>query len=144
MPLVHSTKNVKTIDLTVGQRLPPNLWTVITRYIFYVLLCVSGSYEYDNSQDEVNVFVVRLAGLRIHAPLRRLKVGNTMPLFAVGITSEAETPHAFGSANPALTFAWTINSQQVTTGPLIRTFWWVWYGRCLIPLETGIDWIPDF
>ena len=57
-----------------------------------------------------------MAGLRIHAPLRRLKVGNTMPLFAVGIASEAETPHAFGSANPALTFAWTINSQQVDEG----------------------------
>ena len=64
-------------------------------------------------QDEVNVFVVRLVGLRIHAPLRRLKVGNVMPTYAVGITSEAETPHAFGSANPALSFVWTINSKQV-------------------------------
>ena len=59
------------------------------------------------------MFVVRLLGLRIHAPLRRLKVGNTMPLYAVGVTSEAETPHAFGSANPALSFSWSINSKQV-------------------------------
>ena len=69
------------------------------------------------------MFVVRLAGLRIHAPLRRLKVGNSMPLFAVGVSSDAETPHAFGSANPALTFAWSINSQQVTSLLALRLYW---------------------
>ncbi|KAK3608986.1 hypothetical protein CHS0354_020538 [Potamilus streckersoni] len=64
------------------------------------------------SQDEVTVNVVRLTGIRIHAPLTQIQTGTTMPLFAVGLT-EHETPFTFANANPPLNFKWTVNKKAV-------------------------------
>ncbi|KAL4239760.1 hypothetical protein ACF0H5_000563 [Mactra antiquata] len=64
------------------------------------------------SQDEVTVNVVKLIGVRIHAPLTRLQTGTTMPLYAVGLT-EHETPFTFGSAMPPLSFKWSVNKKDV-------------------------------
>ncbi|KAL3841492.1 hypothetical protein ACJMK2_019630 [Sinanodonta woodiana] len=64
------------------------------------------------SQDEVTVNVVRLTGIRIHAPLTQIQTGTTMPLFAVGLT-EHETPFTFANTNPPLNFKWTVNKKAV-------------------------------
>ena len=62
-------------------------------------------------QDEVNVHVVELDGIKIFAPLKRLQTGTQMPLYAMG-TNEYETPFAFGSALPPLSFKWSINNKE--------------------------------
>ncbi|WAR01840.1 PO210-like protein, partial [Mya arenaria] len=64
------------------------------------------------SQDEAIVNVVRLVGVKIHAPLTRLQSGTTMPMFAVGLT-EHETPFMFGASVPPFSFKWTVNKKDV-------------------------------
>ncbi|XP_052218938.1 nuclear pore membrane glycoprotein 210-like isoform X2 [Dreissena polymorpha] len=64
------------------------------------------------SQDEAIVNVVRLTGIRIHAPLTRLQSDTMMPLYAVGLT-EHETPFMFGNSIPPLSFHWSVDKKDV-------------------------------
>ncbi|XP_064601442.1 nuclear pore membrane glycoprotein 210-like [Liolophura sinensis] len=64
------------------------------------------------SQDQVDVHVVMLSGIKIHAPLTRIQKNSEMPLYAVGVT-EHETPFTFGSVSPPLIFTWTVTNKDV-------------------------------
>uniref|UniRef100_UPI00398F7D21 nuclear pore membrane glycoprotein 210-like isoform X1 n=2 Tax=Pristiophorus japonicus TaxID=55135 RepID=UPI00398F7D21 len=64
------------------------------------------------SQDEVTVEVIRLKGIKIHAPVTRLRTGTQMPVYAIGVTS-CQTPFSFGNAVPGLTFHWTTTKREV-------------------------------
>ncbi|XP_068603355.1 nuclear pore membrane glycoprotein 210 [Brachionichthys hirsutus] len=64
------------------------------------------------SQDQVEVEVVQLIGVRIRAPATRLKAGAQMPVYVMGLTS-SQTPFSFGSALPPLTFHWSTNKRDI-------------------------------
>ncbi|KAJ8257931.1 hypothetical protein GJAV_G00191270 [Gymnothorax javanicus] len=64
------------------------------------------------SQDQVEVEVVQLRGIRIQAPITRMQTGTQMPVYVMGMTS-SETPFCFGSALPGLTFHWSITKRDV-------------------------------
>ncbi|XP_068018721.1 nuclear pore membrane glycoprotein 210 [Melanerpes formicivorus] len=62
-------------------------------------------------QDQVEVEVVQLAAVRIHAPITRMKTGTQMPVYVMGITS-SQTPFSFGSAVPGLAFHWSVTKRD--------------------------------
>ncbi|XP_078404042.1 nuclear pore membrane glycoprotein 210-like [Cetorhinus maximus] len=64
------------------------------------------------SQDEVTVNVIQLKGIKIHAPVTRLRTGTQLPVYAIGVTS-CQTPFSFGNAVPGLTFHWTTTKREV-------------------------------
>ncbi|XP_063002325.1 nuclear pore membrane glycoprotein 210-like [Elgaria multicarinata webbii] len=64
------------------------------------------------SQDQVDLEVVQLRGIRIHAPATRLITGTKMPVYVIGLTSTV-TPFSFGNAAPALSFHWTMSKRDV-------------------------------
>ncbi|KAJ8036585.1 hypothetical protein HOLleu_20604 [Holothuria leucospilota] len=64
------------------------------------------------SKDIVNVFVIELSGIKIHAPLHRLETGTLMPAYAMG-TNDQETPFTIGAAKPGLQFFWTSSNSDV-------------------------------
>ncbi|XP_032901430.1 nuclear pore membrane glycoprotein 210-like [Amblyraja radiata] len=64
------------------------------------------------SQDEVTVEVIRLKGIKIHAPVTRLRTGTQVPVYVTGITS-SQTPFSFGNGVPGLTFHWTTTKREV-------------------------------
>ncbi|GCC24624.1 hypothetical protein chiPu_0003026 [Chiloscyllium punctatum] len=64
------------------------------------------------SKDEVTVNVIQLRGIKIHAPVTRLRTGTQLPVYVVGVTS-CQTPFTFGSAVPGLTFHWTTTKREV-------------------------------
>ncbi|XP_078582959.1 nuclear pore membrane glycoprotein 210-like [Branchiostoma floridae x Branchiostoma japonicum] len=64
------------------------------------------------SQDQVFVYVVRLTGVKIHAPLNRIQTGAKMPLYVMGV-NEHQTPFTFGHAIPGLTFHWSLGNKDV-------------------------------
>ncbi|CAJ0929988.1 unnamed protein product [Ranitomeya imitator] len=59
------------------------------------------------SEDKVQVEVVQLSGVRIHAPVTRMKSGTQMPVYVMGMSS-SQTPFSFGNAVPGLTFHWSV------------------------------------
>ncbi|XP_071984236.1 nuclear pore membrane glycoprotein 210 [Engystomops pustulosus] len=59
------------------------------------------------SEDKVHVEVIQLKGVRIHAPVTRMKSGTQMPVYVMGISS-SQTPFTFGNAVPGLTFHWSV------------------------------------
>ncbi|XP_056380163.1 nuclear pore membrane glycoprotein 210-like [Hyla sarda] len=59
------------------------------------------------SEDEVQVEVIQLKGVRIQAPVTRMKSGTQMPVYVMGISS-SQTPFTFGNAVPGLTFHWSV------------------------------------
>ncbi len=59
------------------------------------------------SEDQVDVHVVKLNGVRVETPVRRLKVGGEMPVHAVGLDTDNQNAFAFGSAIPNLELEWT-------------------------------------
>ncbi|TRY98562.1 hypothetical protein DNTS_005269, partial [Danionella cerebrum] len=63
------------------------------------------------SKDEVEVEVVQLKGIRIRAPITRVKTGTLMPVHVMGLTS-AQTPFSFGSAVPGLSFHWSVTKRD--------------------------------
>ncbi|NXA10601.1 PO210 protein, partial [Sapayoa aenigma] len=63
------------------------------------------------SQDKVEVEVVQLTGVRIRAPITRMKTGTQMPVYVMGITS-SQTPFSFGNAVPGLTFHWSVTKRD--------------------------------
>ncbi|XP_063064114.1 nuclear pore membrane glycoprotein 210 [Engraulis encrasicolus] len=64
------------------------------------------------SQDQVEVEVVQLAGIRIRAPITRMKTGSLMPVHVMGLTS-SQTPFSFGNAVPSLTFHWSVSKRDI-------------------------------
>ncbi|KAL2103919.1 hypothetical protein ACEWY4_000787 [Coilia grayii] len=64
------------------------------------------------SQDEVEVEVVQLAGIRIRAPITRMKTGTLMPVYVMGLTS-SQTPFSFGNADPGLSFHWSVSKRDI-------------------------------
>lgn len=64
------------------------------------------------SQDEVEVEVVQLRGIRIRAPVTRMKTGTQMPVYVMGLTS-SQTPLSFGNAQPGLTFHWSTTKRDI-------------------------------
>uniref|UniRef100_H3A748 Nucleoporin 210 like n=1 Tax=Latimeria chalumnae TaxID=7897 RepID=H3A748_LATCH len=64
------------------------------------------------SQDNMEVEVVQLRGIRIHVPTTRLVTNTEMPVFVMGLSS-AQTPFAFGNVNPMLVFHWTTSKRDV-------------------------------
>ncbi|XP_069823220.1 nuclear pore membrane glycoprotein 210 [Dendropsophus ebraccatus] len=59
------------------------------------------------SEDKVQVEVIQLKGVRIRAPVTRMKSGTQMPVYVMGISS-SQTPFSFGNAVPGLTFHWSV------------------------------------
>ncbi|XP_063796677.1 nuclear pore membrane glycoprotein 210 [Pseudophryne corroboree] len=59
------------------------------------------------SKDIVEVEVIQLKGVRIHAPVTRMKSGTQMPVYVMGISSNQE-PFSFGNAVPGLIFQWSV------------------------------------
>nr|XP_020654120.1 nuclear pore membrane glycoprotein 210 isoform X2 [Pogona vitticeps] len=64
------------------------------------------------SQDKVEVEVIQLEAVRIHAPITRMKTGTQMPVYVMGITS-SQTPFSLGSALPGLTFDWSVTKRDI-------------------------------
>ncbi|XP_047662919.1 nuclear pore membrane glycoprotein 210 isoform X2 [Tachysurus fulvidraco] len=64
------------------------------------------------SQDHVQVEVVQLKGVRIRAPVTRMKTGTVMPVYVMGLTS-SETPFSFGDALPGLKFHWSVTKRDI-------------------------------
>ncbi|XP_060793096.1 nuclear pore membrane glycoprotein 210 [Neoarius graeffei] len=64
------------------------------------------------SQDQVEVEVVQLKGVRIRAPITRMKTGTMMPVYVMGLTS-SETPFSFGNALPGLAFHWSVTKRDI-------------------------------
>uniref|UniRef100_A0A8C6NDG7 Uncharacterized protein n=1 Tax=Melopsittacus undulatus TaxID=13146 RepID=A0A8C6NDG7_MELUD len=64
------------------------------------------------SQDKVEVEVVQLTGVRIHAPITRMKTATQMPVYVMGITS-SQTPFSFGNAVPGLMFHWSVTKRDI-------------------------------
>lgn len=64
------------------------------------------------SQDVVEVEVVQLTGIRIRAPITRLKTGAQMPVYVMGLTN-SQTPFSFGNAVPHLTFHWSTTKRDI-------------------------------
>ncbi|XP_063173323.1 nuclear pore membrane glycoprotein 210-like [Candoia aspera] len=64
------------------------------------------------SQDQVELDVVQLRMVRIHAPATRLVTGTKMPVYVVGLTSTL-TPFSFGNTRPPLTFHWAMSKRDV-------------------------------
>ncbi|XP_053337877.1 nuclear pore membrane glycoprotein 210 [Clarias gariepinus] len=64
------------------------------------------------SQDQVEVEVVQLKGVRIRAPITRMKTGTLIPVYVMGLTS-SETPFSFGNALPGLTFHWSVTKRDI-------------------------------
>ncbi|TRY98560.1 hypothetical protein DNTS_005269, partial [Danionella cerebrum] len=83
---------------------PCALVSVLARSIPVLVSLASG-------QDEVEVEVVQLKGIRIRAPITRVKTGTLMPVHVMGLTS-AQTPFSFGSAVPGLSFHWSVTKRD--------------------------------
>ncbi|KAM9342143.1 nuclear pore membrane glycoprotein 210 isoform 2-T2 [Pholidichthys leucotaenia] len=64
------------------------------------------------SQDKVEVEVVVLTGIRIKAPITRMKTGAQMPVYVMGLTN-SQTPFSFGSVAPAFTFQWSTTKRDI-------------------------------
>ncbi|XP_070695859.1 nuclear pore membrane glycoprotein 210 isoform X2 [Pempheris klunzingeri] len=64
------------------------------------------------SQDQVQVEVVQLTGIRIRAPITRIKTGAQMPVYVMGLTN-SQTPFSFGNALPSLTFHWSTTKRDI-------------------------------
>uniref|UniRef100_A0A3P8X2Y5 Nucleoporin 210 n=1 Tax=Cynoglossus semilaevis TaxID=244447 RepID=A0A3P8X2Y5_CYNSE len=64
------------------------------------------------SEDQVEVEVVCLAGIRIRAPITRMKTGTQMPVFVMGLTN-SQTPFSFGNAVPPLMFHWSTTKRDI-------------------------------
>lgn len=61
------------------------------------------------SEDQAEVHVKPLTGVRIVAPMTRLRQGTEMPISFAGL-DDAETPFAFGDSNPLLKVEWTVTN----------------------------------
>ena len=72
------------------------------------------------SQDQVDVHVIRLSGVRITVPLSRVRQNTEMPVFLMGL-DENQTPFAFGTCNPPLTIEWQLTDHQ--SGQVFSPFW---------------------
>uniref|UniRef100_A0A673CGL2 BIG2 domain-containing protein n=1 Tax=Sphaeramia orbicularis TaxID=375764 RepID=A0A673CGL2_9TELE len=64
------------------------------------------------SQDQVEVEVVRLAAIRIKAPITRMKTGTQMPVYVIGLTN-SQAPFSFANAVPGLTFQWSTTKRDI-------------------------------
>uniref|UniRef100_A0A8C5EXR3 Nucleoporin 210 like n=1 Tax=Gopherus evgoodei TaxID=1825980 RepID=A0A8C5EXR3_9SAUR len=64
------------------------------------------------SKDQVELEVVQLRAVRIHAPATRLITATKMPVYVMGLTSTL-TPFSFGNANPGLIFHWSASKRDV-------------------------------
>ncbi|XP_031431944.2 nuclear pore membrane glycoprotein 210-like [Clupea harengus] len=64
------------------------------------------------AQDEVEVEVFELTGVRIQAPLVRLTVGTEMPVYVMGSDS-SQSPLSLGSVESGLSFHWTLGKLGV-------------------------------
>uniref|UniRef100_A0A8C4Y7J6 Nucleoporin 210 like n=1 Tax=Gopherus evgoodei TaxID=1825980 RepID=A0A8C4Y7J6_9SAUR len=62
--------------------------------------------------DQVELEVVQLRAVRIHAPATRLITATKMPVYVMGLTSTL-TPFSFGNANPGLIFHWSASKRDV-------------------------------
>ncbi|GFG29271.1 hypothetical protein Cfor_07948 [Coptotermes formosanus] len=64
------------------------------------------------SQDSVDVHVIQVQGIKIHAPLTRLKSGSVMPVWAEGVP-DVLSPIIIGSVHPPLRFSWSVSVREV-------------------------------
>ncbi|KAJ6668381.1 hypothetical protein lerEdw1_015758 [Lerista edwardsae] len=64
------------------------------------------------SQAKVEVEVIHLKAVRIHAPITRMKTGTQMPVYVMGITSN-QTPFSFGNCVPGLAFHWSVTKRDI-------------------------------
>ncbi|XP_072277334.1 nuclear pore membrane glycoprotein 210 [Pyxicephalus adspersus] len=64
------------------------------------------------AEDKVEVEVIQLKAVRIHAPITRMKGGTQMPVYVMGISSN-QTPFSFGNAVPGLVFQWSVVKRDI-------------------------------
>lgn len=73
------------------------------------------------SSDSIDVHVVKLHGVKILAPITKMKMGTEMPLTMVGLDTSNQNAFSFGSAIPQLQVTWKLSHQEVAT---LRTPFW--------------------
>ena len=74
------------------------------------------------SSDSIDVHVVKLHGVKIKAPISKLKIGSEMPISFVGLTDHVnQNGFSYGSALPNLKVEWQMSNQEV--GLLESPFW---------------------
>lgn len=59
----------------------------------------------------MDIHVIRLSGIRIVAPLNRVRQNTEMPIYLMGL-DDYEIPFAFGTCNPPLIVEWTLSDHQ--------------------------------
>lgn len=74
------------------------------------------------SEDQVNVEVVNLKGVRIVSPLTHIVSNEKMPLRVIGLTdgSEIDTALLIGGRTPIMIFEWTLSNKEC--GELVHPF----------------------
>ncbi len=65
------------------------------------------------SQDQVNVNVVKLTGVKLFVPSTRLLAGEEITIYASGLSDES--PFSYASASPGLSFDWSTSNMDVLT-----------------------------
>lgn len=81
------------------------------------------------SQDQVDIHVIRLSGIRIVTPLTRVRRDTEIPVYIMGL-DENETPFAFATCQPPLHVEWLLSDHQS--------------GQLFNPLRhAGLDPMPD-
>ena len=73
------------------------------------------------SEDSVDVHVVKFHGVKIKAPIFKMRAGTEMPLSLVGLDKSNQNAFAFGSALPNLQIEWKLSNQEVAN--LESPFW---------------------
>jgi len=76
---------------------------------------VSATSEIVYSEATVDVQVINLSSIRIHAPLTRIEVQKDMPLWAVGLQggSELEPPVLLGGKTSLGSCQWDVSNKEV-------------------------------
>ncbi len=69
------------------------------------------------SEDQVDVHVVKLHGVRINTPVSRLRVGAEMPVTVVGLDASNQNTFSFATALPEIQLEWsatnTVNNYEL-------------------------------
>ena len=71
------------------------------------------------SQDQVDVYIVSLSGIRITLPLKRVRQNSEIPVYLMGMDAH-QTPFSFGTCIPRLNFEWSLSDSQ--SGQLMSAF----------------------
>uniref|UniRef100_A0A7M4E2U3 Nucleoporin 210 like n=1 Tax=Crocodylus porosus TaxID=8502 RepID=A0A7M4E2U3_CROPO len=111
--IIHFSINNKTVAVVnrLGQVTAKTVGTAIIQGTIQAVSEDTGRVIVF-SQDQIELEVVQLRAVRIHAPATRLITATEMPVYVMGMTS-MQTPFSFGSANAGLMFQWSMSKRDV-------------------------------